>query len=125
MPENWKIDINRENLSDEETQLATANLVEDLRSNFSHVIPSAPSSEKVLHSKGDPITIGTIILSAISSGSLVALVGCLRAAIEKNRRLKIEITDPIGKNLKIDASNVHGKETLAALEGYFRDSRQK
>jgi hypothetical protein len=67
----------------------------------SHAPPSAsPEPGK----KGDPITLGAIIIAAVSgSGALTALVGTIGSYLARDRRTEVEIQTPDGRKVRISS----------------------
>jgi membrane-associated two-gene conflict system component 1 (EACC1) len=63
--------------------------------------------------KGDPITIGSIVLALLGSGGVaVSLVQVLRAYVERKRTLQFELTRPDGKKLNFTAENLADKDLM-------------
>ena len=58
-------------------------------------------------SKGDPITLGTIILTALSSGTVVALFNVIKSYIERKPSLELELKSKDGQQLNIKAEQLH------------------
>ena len=58
-------------------------------------------------SKGDPITLGTIILTALSSGTVVALFNVIKSYIERKPSLELELKREDGQQLKIKAEQLN------------------
>jgi hypothetical protein len=56
--------------------------------------------------KGDPITLGLIVLTFISSGSAVALLNVLKSYFERDSTLKVNIMREDGAKLAINAKNM-------------------
>jgi hypothetical protein len=64
-------------------------------------------SETRQGAKGDPITIGAIVLTLIGSGGVVkSLVEVLRAWVDRKPTLKIEITRADGGKATVSAENL-------------------
>ena len=62
--------------------------------------------------KGDPVTLSTIVLTLLGSGGVaVSLVQVLKAFVERKSSLRFEFTRPDGKKLEMSAENL-GKESL-------------
>ena len=72
--------------------------------------------------KGDPITIGTIILSLITSGSVVALINCLKTILSREKRLNISIATQNGDVISIDAKNINNESTKKLLNDILEKS---
>jgi len=69
--------------------------------------------------KGDPITVGLIVMALIKSGAAVALLNCLKALFLREKKLKIKVTTKDGRTVELDATNVDSeavRQQLAALE---------
>ncbi len=65
--------------------------------------------------KGDVVTIGTIILAALSSGTVVALLQVLKAYIERKPTLRFEIEAADGRKLKIEAEHLSPEQLAQTL----------
>lgn len=65
--------------------------------------------------KGDPITIGAIALTFISSGAAVALFKVVEAHLSKNSSLEFKLEKADGSKLKLEASNLSSDSTNAIL----------
>ena len=69
----------------------------------SHAPPSA-SPEPGKKGDGDPITLGAIIIAAVSgSGALTALVGTIGSYLARDRRTEVEIQTPDGRKVRISS----------------------
>lgn len=82
-------------------------------------------SPGVAGSKGDAITIGTIVLSFITGGGAVALINVLKAYIDRGNQLemKFEMND---KSLTINAKNVDSEEidrTFEKAQEFFSQAK--
>ncbi len=77
----------------------TVNAETDLQAELSR-------GESVAGSKGDPITIATIVLAFITSGAALKLMTVLKSYVERNSTLEIELDAGDGKKLKIKAENL-------------------
>ena len=71
-----------------------------------------------------PVTIGMIVLTLVSSGTVTALIDCIKAWIEGHPgRRKLELIYESGahrKSLVIDATNIDDATLRAALTGPFK-----
>ncbi|HXT80685.1 MAG TPA: hypothetical protein VN702_14065 [Acetobacteraceae bacterium] len=71
--------------------------------------------------KGDALTIGTIVLSLIGSGGVaVTLLQVLKAYLERKATLHFEITRPSGQKILLDAS-YFGKSQLDHTQKILND----
>lgn len=66
--------------------------------------------------KGDPITLGTILLAAIKSGAVVALFEVLKAYFERKPSLAIEIERGDGQKIKIGAEQLDEEQIGKTIE---------
>jgi hypothetical protein len=61
--------------------------------------------------KGDPVTIGTIILTLIGSGGVaVKLIDNLRPYFERKPKLSVELSRPDGKKFVLEAESISTKQ---------------
>ena len=74
----------------------------------SHAAPSAsPDPGK----RGDPITLGAIIIAAISGGgALTALVSTIGSYLARDRRTEVEVATPDGRKVRISSQAFNQKE---------------
>jgi hypothetical protein len=79
-------------------------------------------AEVVPGAKGDPITIGTIVLALITSGSVVALINCFRGIFARERSLTISVKAPDGREVKINSKNINDESLLKRLHILFGTS---
>lgn len=76
-------------------------------------IPTRPPSEG---SKGEPITIGLLLLTFISSGAAVALLNVLKSYVERERSLRIILKKADGTHVEVDAKNLNEEQERRILE---------
>jgi len=74
-----------------------------------------PESPGVAGSKGDAITIGTIVLGFITGGGAVALINVLKAYIDRGNQLEMKF-EMDGRSLTINAKNVDSEEIDRTFE---------
>ena len=75
--------------------------------------------------RGDPVTLGTIALSVISSGTVVALFQVIKSYFERDESLHITFVGPDGKKLDVRAQNMSParlEETMASVQAMFAKS---
>ena len=80
--------------------------------------------------KGDAVTLGQIVLAAVSSGgALVALLPVLKAYVERKPTLRIEIEETVdGKKVKIEAEHLRTgqiEQTMQEVKQLFDQTRDK
>jgi hypothetical protein len=79
-----------------------------------------PENDSLPGSKGDPVTIGAIVLTLIGSGGVVkSLIDVLKAYIDRQPSLKIEISRPDGSKTSVSAENLSPKQ-LESLHDFFK-----
>jgi len=77
-----------------------------------------------LGTKGDPVTLGLLALTFLSSGAAVALFNVFKALFERNSSLVFELRGEGGKILKLSAENLSSTQVDKALENvkiFFED----
>jgi Effector Associated Constant Component 1 len=74
----------------------------------SHAPPSAsPDPGK----RGDPITLGAIVIAAVSGGgALTALVSTIGSYLARDRRTEVEVATPDGRKVRISSHAFNQKE---------------
>lgn len=70
--------------------------------------------------KGDPVTIGNIVLTFLTSSVAVSLVKVLETYIGRKRSLEMELTRPDGKKFVIRSQDV-GPEDIARTQELVKD----
>ncbi len=84
-----------------------------------------PESQPRPGERGDPITLGAIALSVITSGTAVALFQVMKAYFERDESLEMAFERPDGRKLTIKAENMSAQridETVAMAKAFFSDS---
>ena len=93
-------------LSDEDLQKLTLELSKTLNDE-TEAKAAIPENYGGPGSKGDPITLGTIILTALSSGTVVALFNVIKSYIERKPSLELELKREDGQRLNIKAEQLN------------------
>jgi hypothetical protein len=65
--------------------------------------------------RGEPITVGLIIITALSSGSAVALFNLLKSYFEREPSIKVIIKREDGVEVLVDAKNIRSNEIKEIL----------
>ncbi len=99
------LSIDAPTLDNEDLQILTRDLCATLQRE-TDLIAELPEGEAASGTKGDPITIGTIILAVVTSGVAAKLVDVLRAYFERHSKLEIKFERADGKNFSIKADNL-------------------
>jgi hypothetical protein len=84
------------------------------------VLEESVSSRK--GAKGDPITIGTILLSLITSGAAVAMVNVVKSLIDRDHTLKIKIKTE-KEEIEVDSNSLKAGQVDRILKVLERASR--
>jgi hypothetical protein len=92
-------------LSDEDLQKLTRDLSKTVNDETG-VKATLPEKPGEAGTRGDPITLGTIILTAFSSGTVVALFNVIKSYIERKPSLELEFNREDGQQLKIKAEQL-------------------
>ena len=100
------LQLSANDLSDEDLQKLTRELSNSVNdeTEAKATLPEKPSGPG---SKGDPITLNTIILTALSSGTVVALFNVIKSYIERKPSLELEFKREDGQELNIKAEQLH------------------
>jgi hypothetical protein len=71
--------------------------------------------------KGDPITLGSLALALITSGTVTGLVTVLQTFVARRPSLEFEVTRPDGQILKLKGDQLkaaHVTQTITVLEDF-------
>ena len=101
------LQLTANDLSGEDLQKLTLALSKTLNdeTDVKATIPEKPSEAG---SKSDVvITLGTIILTALSSGTVVALFNVIKSYIERKPSLELQLKSDDGRQLNIKAEQLH------------------
>jgi hypothetical protein len=79
---------------------------------------SAPAVAAATGAKGDPITIGTLAVTFLTSGAAVSIFKVLEAYVTRKRSIDIEISRPDGGKFVLHAKDVSPDE-IAATQKTF------
>jgi hypothetical protein len=99
------LQLTASDLSDEDLQKLTLELSKTLNDE-TEAKANIPEKPGGAGSKGDPIALGTIILTALSSGTVVALFNVIKSYIERKPSLELEFKREDGQQLKIKAEQL-------------------
>jgi hypothetical protein len=111
--------LEAEGLSDEQIDRLARSLSRDLRNELPvQEVFMCEQGDLVKGTRGDPITLGTIVLSLVGSGGVaVALINILKVFAGRDRRLKIKIKTKEGAEIQIDAENLSASALDSATQG--------
>ena len=108
---NLTLQLSSEELDDENLQNLTRQLCASI-ADETDIQAEIPSGDVAKGSKGEPVTIGLILLKGIPA--VVALCGVLKAYFSRQPSLSVEIVKPDGTKIKIEAKNIAQLEPLLA-----------
>ncbi len=100
------LQLTASDLPDEDLQKLTLELSKTLNDE-TEAKATLPEKSGGPGSKGDPITLGTIILTALTSGTVVALFNVIKSYLERKPSLEFEFTRKDGQQLKIKAEQLN------------------
>jgi hypothetical protein len=101
------LSLSSSSLPDEVIQDLTFDLCGDLRRELDAKAKISEPSAIRPDTKGDPITVGTIVLSLIGSGGVaVTLINLLKSYIDRGHHLKISVKGKNGETVDVDADNL-------------------
>ena len=111
---NLILNLSSSDLDEETLQQLTQELCNSIASE-TEIKAEIPSGVVVQGTKGDPITLGVIALTFLTSGSAVALCEIFKAYFNRVSKLKIKLTRCDGTTLEITAQNIN-PEQIQALQ---------
>ncbi len=106
-----------------EVQALTRDLVSSIN-RHADARAEIPEGEAQAGERGDPVTLGMIALSFITSGSAVALFQIIKAYFERDRSLVMVFERGDGRTLSIKAENMESKridEAIKMAQTFFAD----
>lgn len=74
--------------------------------------------------KGDPITVGAILVSVLGGGGLVGLINVIKSFFVRSSAVEMEFERPDGKRFKLKADDLNSeqeKRTLKIAHEFFGD----
>ncbi len=122
-----KLSVYCDGLSKDDLQGLTRDLsrtISDETSMTSELFEGSGSREN----KGDVISIGQIVITALSTGTIVALFNVLKAFLKRESSLEIEFENEDGRKLSIRSRNLKKsqiKKTLGMAETFLKYDGEK
>jgi hypothetical protein len=102
------------NIPDERLAQLTRDLERDLSRTGVQARPvEAPPAER---EKGEPITLGVLVLALITSGAITAVIECFKAYLSRERTLTIRLMRADGTQIEVTGRNVDAPAVRATLE---------
>ena len=108
----FRLQLTCAEVSESSLQAITREVAKSLRNQN---VGKTTLSEIPSHSgaKGDPITVGSIVLALVGSGGVaVSLIQVLKVYVERKRTLQFELVRPDGKKLSFTAENLADKDLM-------------
>ncbi len=102
-------------LSDDELDALTRQLAGTITSE-TEISATLQEGDDTPGAKGDPVTIGTLVLTFISSGAAVALFEVLKTYFARESSLEIAFKRPNGTAISISAQNLATEELQATID---------
>lgn len=118
----FKLMLSSETASESSLQDLTRELCKDLNDK-TDVAAKIPEGTPIPGQKGDPITIGTLLLTFLSGGAAVAMFDVLKAYIQRNTSLVFKIVGPGGEAVEVRGENLNKKQFEQIMSKDF--SKQK
>jgi hypothetical protein len=81
---------------------------------------SSPAARPETGAKGDPITIGTLAVTFLTSGAAVSMFKVLEAYVSRKRSVDVEVTRPDGAKFVLHMQDV-SPEAIAATQKTFEN----
>ena len=116
---NATLSLHDSRMAAEDLQELTVELLRSIRQE-TELTAKLPEERGGVGTKGDAVTIGQIMLVALSSGTMVALFQVLKSYVERKPTLEIELELP-GKKLKIKAEHLNAgqiEQTMQAVNQF-------
>lgn len=110
--------VQSKDLSEEQLSALTRELSQTITQE-TDISTHLPVGDTVPGAKGDPVTIGTLALTFITSGAAVALFEVLKAYFSRDASLKIAFKKPDGSEVSVSSQNMepdHIQETIVQLK---------
>jgi hypothetical protein len=117
------LQISTSDLSDEDLQNLTREISTTLNEE-TETIATLPEATAESGAKGDAITLGQILLAALSSGTVVALFEVFKTYFQRKPSMEIEFTRNDGRQFKIKAEQLNKNQidqTIKLANAFFEE----
>jgi hypothetical protein len=85
-----------------------------------HLEASIPDENKVAGTKGDPITIGTIVLGVLGAGGgAAALINVFKSYLDRSKELCIKVKRATGDEIEITSKNIDSSQIKSTLDEFL------
>ena len=102
--------LTNDDLNEDSLQLLTQDLMQTLGSE-TDIQAEIVQGEAVQGKKGDPVTLGVLALSFITSGAAVALIEVLKSYVTRSSSIQFEVKSG-DKVVKINIKNIHDADQI-------------
>ncbi|WP_417915374.1 effector-associated constant component EACC1 [Candidatus Electronema sp. JM] len=108
----------------EDLQSLTARLLRSINQE-TDLTATLPEERSGAGAKGDAVTIGAIILAALSSPAVEALFQVLKSYVERKPTLRFEVKTADGRELKIEAEHFSPEQIAQTMQAVKQLCEQK
>lgn len=105
--------LHSDDLSDSATQARLRQLAREIEAR-SDATTELAREGATPGTKGDAVTIGTLLMTLMTSGAAVAALGVLKSWVEKDKTISFTLKRPDGTEISVNASNIAEAEKLVA-----------
>lgn len=119
---NATLSISSSELNEDALQNLTLELLRTIDQE-TDVIPTLPEKPSKIGEKGEPITLGVIVLALITSGTAVAVIRAIQSYLERIPSLIVKFKHKDGQELEIQAKNVRPDQidrTMELVRDFFK-----
>ena len=110
------VGISSDTLSPTQVQEVTRALRADIE-RHTDAQAEIPEAAARAHHKGEPVSLGILLVTLMTSGTAVALVNVLKSYLERDHTISFTVERPDGSKITINAANLGDAETMwAALQ---------
>jgi hypothetical protein len=123
-PMDLELTLVSSDLDDEETQMMTRSICATINRDtpFDAAITEGKTGAGV---KGDPITIGSIVLAVLGTGGgAAALINVFKSYMDRTKELCIKVKRPGGDEIEISSKNIDSTELKFAFDAFLDGTRQ-
>lgn len=79
---------------------------------------SVPTTTAAAGSKGDPVTLGALAVTFLTSGAAVSLFKVLEAYVTRKRSINVELSRPDGQKFVLQATDMSPEEIAATQKAF-------
>ncbi|MFL4471145.1 hypothetical protein ACERZ8_15110 [Tateyamaria armeniaca] len=105
--------LHSDGLSDSATQARLRQLAREIEAR-SDAKTELARGDATPGTKGDAVTIGTLLMTLMTSGAAVAALNVLKSWVEKDKTISFSLKRSDGTEISVNASNMEDAEKLVA-----------